>query len=275
MHPESVALWCAVPLAIAVVVDALEVIADRAQLRDGGLYGYTVLTTGRPVLLMGPLAAPLATLFRYPAVLILPAAQLAAAGLLVGAAISHAPSLIVPAGLAALIILAARMLFYLRNQLGLDGSDQMLLVACTVVAGGLLLPDPQAQALALYYGAAQLLLSYAVSGIAKAISPTWRSGRALAGIMGTVGYGTPRFAGLLSEHPGLSRLLCWSVIVFECSAPLLVLAGTPGALIIIVGGLVFHASIAIFMGLNIFLWSFASMYPALLFLAHGVDQHWR
>jgi hypothetical protein len=80
---------------------------------------------------------------------------------------------------------------------------------------------------------------------------------------------------LLGAHPTVSRFVCWSVIGFECSAPLLILAGTPGAVAIIACGLVFHASIAMLMGLNVFLWAFAATYPALLFPAHGVDRLWR
>jgi hypothetical protein len=269
------ALWCAIPLAIAVAIDSLELIADRAQLRQGGLYSYAVLVTGHPALLRGPLAPLFGSAFRYPAVLALPIVQLAAAGVLVVAAVSRAPELIAPAGLAALTILVARMALYLRNQLGLDGSDQMILVACTGIAAALLVPDPQAKALSLYYVAAQLLLSYAVAGIAKAISPTWRSGRAVPEITSTIGYGDPRLGAFLKERPSAGRLLCWSVIVFECSAGLLILAGTPGAIAVIAGGLAFHASIAALMGLNIFLWSFAAAYPALLFLAHDVDRLWR
>lgn len=274
MRPESVALWCALPLAVAVVLDSLEVIAERRQLQPAGLYGFPALVTGHRLLLSGPLAAPLGRLFRYPAVLALPLVQLAAAGVLVAATTVRAPALVAPAGLAALTILAARMLYHLRNRFGLDGSDQMILVGATAVAAALLLPDPQARALGLYYLAGQLLLSYAAAGGAKAVSPQWRSGRAIPGITSMISYGTPRLGAWLKHHRRTGWLLCWSVIVFECSAALLILAGTPGALAIIAGGVAFHVSIAVVMGLNIFLWSFATAYPALLYLAHQVDHLW-
>jgi hypothetical protein len=274
MRPESVALWCALPLAVAVTIDSLEVIADRRQLRASGFFGFPVLVTGHRVLLSGPLAAPLGRLFRYPAVLALPLVQLAAAGVLVAAATVRAPALLAPAGVAALVILTARMLFYVRIHFGLEGADQMILVACTAIAAALLLPDPHARALGLYYLAAQLLLGYAAAGSAKAVSPTWRSGRAIPEITSMISFGTPRIGAFLKRHPAAGRLLCWSVIVFECSAALLILAGTPGAVAIIAGGLVFHVSTAAIMGLNTFLWSFASAYPALLYVAYQVDRLW-
>jgi hypothetical protein len=274
MRPESVALWCGLPLAVAVTLDALEVIADRRHLRPGGLFGFPVLVTGRRLLLSGPLAAPLGYLFRYPAVLALPLLQVGAAGVLVAAAIVREPALAGPAGLAALAILAARMLLHLRNQFGLDGSNHMILVTSTVIAVVLLVPDPQARALGLCYLTAQLVLAYATAGSAKAISPAWRSGRAIPTITSTMTWGIPRLGGFLERHPALGRLLCWSVIIFECSVPLLVLAGTPGAMTIIAGGVAFHVSVAVVMGLNTFLWSFASAYPALLYTARYVERLW-
>src|SRR5688572_5961064 len=274
-RPESVALWCALPLVVAVTIDSLEVLAERRQLRAGGLFGFEVLVTRHRLFLRGPLAGPLGRVFRYPAVLALPVVQLGAAGILAAAAIVHAPSLVVPAGLAALTILGARMLLHLRNRFGLDGSDQMILVACTAVAAALLLPDPQARALALYYLAGQLLLSYAAAGAAKAASPQWRSGWAIPEITSMLTYGTPRLGSWLKAHPAAGRVLCWAVIVFECSAAVLILAGTSGAVAIIAGGVLFHVSIAAIMGLNIFLWSFAAAYPALLYVAGQVDALWR
>jgi hypothetical protein len=269
VSPEEAALWCALPLAIGVCIDSLELLAGRAQLADGGLYGYPVLATARPYTLRGPMAPVFAALFRYPAVLGLAVAQLAAAAVLLAAGTLRSPELVVPAGIAALVVLAARMLLYLRNQLGLDGSDQMTLVVATGVGVALLVPDRDAATIALYYVAAQLLLSYAVAGIAKAVSPSWRSGRAIAGILDTIDHGSPPVGVFLKAHPLLARLACWSVILFECSAPLLILLGTPGAIAIIVAGLAFHVSIALLMGLNSFIWSFAAAYPALLLLAQA------
>jgi hypothetical protein len=275
MDPTTVALWCAIPLGVALLLDGLELATARAQLREGGLYGYTVLATGRPVLLHGPLARPLGALFRYPAVLALPATQISAGLLLVVAGTTQARQLTTAAGIAALVALGSRMLLYLRNQLGLDGSDQMILVGATGVAVALLLSDRLAQTIVLDYAALQLLLSYAVAGTAKAISPTWRSGRAVPAILCTIGYGFPTVGAYLTGRPRLGRLLCWSVIVFECAAPVLILFGTPGAIAIIVAGLGFHLGIALLMGLNVFPWSFAATYPALLLFAQTTDRLWQ
>lgn len=275
MDPHGVALWCALPLAVGVSIDCLEVLADHAQLDEGGLYGYSLMATGRPSLLSGSLAALSAAMFRYPNVLGLVMAQLGAAAVLAAAAIVRSGGLILPAGLAVLLILGARLLLYLRNQVGWDGSDHMIQVVCTGLGVACLIPGRAAQTIALDYIAAQLLLSYAVAGVAKAVSPAWRSGRAITGIMSTVDFGTPRVGAYLRDNPTLARAVCWSVIVFECGAAVAIVAGTPGAIVIIVGGLLFHISAAVLMGLNKFFWVFAATYPALLLLAHSVDTLWR
>ena len=276
MAPESVALWCALPLAAAVVLDSLELIAERRHLRDDGLFALPVLVTGRPRTLMrGPQAAPLRALFGYPTVLALPALQIVAAAVLAAAVAIRTPALEVAAGLGAIVIIVARGLLYLRNQFGLDGSNHMILAASTAIAVVLLVPDQGAQQIALYYLAGQLLLGYAASGIAKAFSPEWRSGSAIPEITSTISYGTPAVGAVLMRNRAVGLLLCWSVIAFECSAPLLLLAGTPGAVAIIAGGLAFHTGVAAIMGLNTFFWSFASAYPALLYLASQVDRLWQ
>lgn len=272
MNPQEVALWCALPLAIGISIDALQMIATRGQLAEGGLFGYRVLATGRPMLVDPRLAPVFAGIFRYPAVLGLAAVQLGAASLLLAAATLRAPELVVPAGIAAVVILTSRTLLNLRNQLGLDGSDQMSLVVCVGVAVALLVPDRGAQAVALGYVALQLLLSYSVAGIAKAVSPAWRSGSAMPNIMSTVGFGLPPLGAFLHRHPRLALAACWSVIVLECAALPAILLGTPAALAIIGIGLCFHLSVAVLMGLNGFLWSFAAAYPALLLLAHAVES---
>jgi hypothetical protein len=271
---RSAALLCGLILSLGVIVDTLELVADRRQLAEGGLYGYSALATGRRFLLRGPAAPALGALFRYPNVLGLAVAQLLGAGTLLAAGVVHTPAVAAPAGAAAALILAARMLLYARNQLGMDGSDQMMLVVCSGIAFALLVPARSAEDIAIGYIAAQLLLSYAISGSAKLVSPQWRSGRAIPDIMNTIGYGFPSVGAFLHRHRQLGPVLCWSVIVFECGAPLVILAGTPGAAAIVVLGLGFHISVALLMGLNVFPWSFAATYPALLLLGRWISTIW-
>ena len=115
----------------------------------------------------------------------------------------------------------------------------------------------------------QALLSYFTSGFAKLVSPIWRGGEAMIGIVDTVSYGNKVFARLLVKNATLSKLLCWSVIIFECAFPLLAFTGVQTTIIFIVTGIIFHLSIAIFMRLNNFFWTFIATYPAILFFANS------
>jgi hypothetical protein len=133
------------------------VIVERAHLTDKGLYSYVVLATARPLFYIRPLAPTLAILFRYPVVLFLPAIQLAAALLLLVCATVATSEVILPAGIAVAVIFVARLLFYLRIQLGVNASDHMMIVVCSGVAVCLLVPTHSVQVVALWYVVAQIV----------------------------------------------------------------------------------------------------------------------
>ena len=114
----------------------------------------------------------------------------------------------------------------------------------------------------------QVLLSYFTSGFAKFVSPVWRNGSAISGILNTISYGVRPVARILVNNANLSKLICWSVIIFECAFPLLVFTGVKPTIIFITTGVVFHLSIALSMRLNSFFWSFVATYPAVLYFAY-------
>jgi hypothetical protein len=262
---EWVAATTASVASMGVVIDCLEVLVNRREYAPGGIYNHEVLRTSHRWMLQGPSAAVLDGLFRYPNYLGLVGVQLAAALLL----FTQLSPALAPALIA--LILGCRLLTHLRNQFGLDGSDQMLVM----VFGGLMffhvMPEPAAKAVALGFIAAQSLLSYFTAGFAKLISPVWRSGAAIGGILNTTSYGSSSVAKILLGSPLLARLVCWSVLVFECALPLLVFLGMEGALTFMVVGAAFHLSVAVLMGLNSFVWAFCATYPCLFFLAGKLE----
>lgn len=267
MSASQAATWMGAIAAIGVIVDSAEVLARRSAFSDSGIYSYPLLRSGHRLLVSGRPARVLGGLLGYPGVLTLPVVQVASAAVLVTLPLASAETQRWGGAVACGLILGARMLFYARNIYGQDGSDQMLLVVLASAFAAHLAGDSDVATIFVAYAAAQLMLAYFTSGIAKAVSATWRSGRAIPGITRTIGYGQPRFGALLERRPRLSKALCWSVIVFECCAPLLVLAGPGGALALIGVGMCFHFGIALVMGLNIFVWSFAATYPAVLLVA--------
>jgi len=165
------------------------------------------------------------------------------------------------------IMLAVHMLMMFRNQYGLDGSDQMMVI----VLWGLFLyqlhPTPTMLTIVFIFFCGQLVLSYLTAGIAKAISPVWRSGDAVKKILNTSSYGSRSASGFLMQHRFPALLSCWAVILFECLGPLAIWIRPDVALAFIAVGLTFHLFIAASMGLNIFFWSFISTYPAVYYCA--------
>jgi hypothetical protein len=135
-----------------------------------------------------------------------------------------------------------------------EGAEQVALLVIfatsTAVLPGL---DRQALDLAVWFIGAQAVLSYATAGIAKAISPEWTAGEALALIMGSESHGHPYGVPLsgkssLSGSPVDSRghWIRMRVSIDSCRAGR-IYDGDAGA------WLHFHAGCAITMGLNTFL----------------------
>lgn len=115
------------------------------------------------------------------------------------------------------------------------GSDYMTVVALS----SLLVPWGQT------YLAVQLTLSYFVAGLVKLRQPDWRNGKAL------------------TRLTGLSALLAWPVLLWECTFPLAWLNHTL-CLAYLGIGVVFHLANAKLLGLNRFFWIWLAAYPSLL-----------
>jgi len=169
-----------------------------------------------------------------------------------------------PAGIsAALVCLAANAYLRARRQIGGSGAEQLTFIVLVtfglvMLAGG----TRAARRLGDIFITAEVLLAYFASGISKAASAVWRNGRAMTGILSTEGYGVPLLGRVLSEHPALDRLLCWSVILWESAFPLVLILPRPLMIAIMATGVLFHGTCAIIMGLNRFLWAFCGCYPA-------------
>jgi hypothetical protein len=165
-------------------------------------------------------------------------------------------------------IIAASIVMYWRAPLGLDGSDQMSLIMFVAVAIYKLFPgDVHVAQASLWFIAIQGCLSYCVAGIAKVISPVWRSGEAVRRILGTRTYGSSWVARLVSGRGGLCVAVSWFLMVCECTFPLALAFGETGFAVFAVLGIIFHISNAVIMGLNTFVWAFVATYPAILFCA--------
>lgn len=152
-----------------------------------------------------------------------------------------------------------------RRNLGGDGAEQVNMLFL-IAASLALVPYSSAGNLQLliWFITAQLCLSYLTAGIAKLISPLWRSGKAIPAILSTYAHGHAGAASFLHKHPVIALLLSWGVMLSECSFPFLIMGPDWLLLSALAAGFFFHASCAFLMGLNSFLLSFPAMYPCVL-----------
>lgn len=159
----------------------------------------------------------------------------------------------------------------LRAVHGSDGSDQVAFLSTAVAAlARLPLVTERDRQLLVWFLGFQSVLSYFVAGVAKVISPAWRDGSALTGILRTRTYGERRLYNFFHARPRLNTFASRSVAVLETIAPLvLVMPGRYRRLgIAALGG--FHLANARVMGLNRFFWAFAGTHSALDHLGGSV-----
>lgn len=261
VDPDTAFRLVVVLSATGVLIASMELLTLGEEFGDGGLFSWYVLrTTSRMTLSVGaarPLFVPVVAGGRALAALTL---------ILVDG--NRAP-----AAVCAWAVVVASLALYLRAPLGLDGSDQMSTITFVAVGIHALFPgDALVAQASLWFVAVQGCLSYCVAGIAKLVSPVWRSGAAVSGIFGTRTYGTRRSAAVVHGRAGLCAAAAWFVIAFETTFPLALVLGPPGVAVYAAVGALFHVSNAVLMGLNTFVWAFVATYPAVLFCA--VSLQW-
>lgn len=154
---------------------------------------------------------------------------------------------------------------YPRGNYGSDGSDQVAFQTATAAAIARAIPTPGAQDAALWYVGLQSALSYAVSGWAKLFGASWRTGKAVPGVMRTLSYGNKRIWELFKDRPRLARMSAHGMLAFEGLFPLVYAARGRLTRPFIAAAVGFHTIIAGTMGLGRFLTAFGSMLPAIAY----------
>jgi hypothetical protein len=145
------------------------------------------------------------------------------------------------------------------------GSDRMALLVLCCVCLAHLAPGPRGAELAYGYLAAQLVLSYVISGWVKIVNADWRSGRALCDVFLFSAYPVSESLRALAVRPRLLRAAAWAVMGFELAMPLALLDRRVLVALLAIAG-AFHLANACLFGLNRFLWIWLSAYPSLWWL---------
>ncbi len=145
------------------------------------------------------------------------------------------------------------------------GADRMglLILICLTLAH--FAPDERWRAVFFGYLAAQVVLSYFISGWVKVVNPDWRSGRALRDVFLFSAYPASEALRRWADHPRLLTSASWAVMGFELAFPLALLTA-PTLLAALAIGAAFHLANACLFGLNRFFWIWLTAYPSLIWL---------
>ncbi|MFG3258991.1 alpha/beta fold hydrolase [Streptomyces sp. NPDC048172] len=254
---------------VGATIGALEQLASSSTLADDGMFGWPVMKLRSPMWWrrLGP--ERLGKIFGYPNVVgLVQTRALAGLGLVLPGATRAQRGVLSATMCATAHGLHTRMAGY-----GLDGSDHLTFVNYAVSAAEKAFGhDPRAREALAKFLAAQVCMAYFTSGAAKLISPVWRDGTAIPEIFRTNMFGDSRFFEAVRDRPWLAKSVAWATILGEMAFPLVLVAPKPVARGILASGTAFHLANARFMGLNRFIWSYCSTYPALAHVSRSLGS---
>lgn len=247
-------------VSIGTLLSSAEYLALWRQFSPGGLFGGNVTALAHTWTAAGRAGRTFSLLFSSPGFVLLAAARLFSSALLIVLAQDAVSR---PAVL--LILFLTSLALHLRCFYGLDGADQMSLFVVGALLAASLARGHDIRIACLWLIAAQACLAYFVSGTAKLLSSDWRRGYALLGVLTTRIYGNQRLYHFFLPRRRLAMAIAWMLMCWEAGFPLLLFGNSRLAILILCGGVLFHLSTALVMGLNTFFWAFVATFPALLY----------
>lgn len=160
--------------------------------------------------------------------------------------------------------------FLLAARSGQDGSDKMALVVVSgaiLQAIGILNSEPRLVLAGALWTGGQLTIAYFAAGASKLGLSRWRQGDALVDVFNSYTFGH-RWAAAAVRQRRVAVLLAWLIMLPEVAFPLALLAPSGWLCAILAVFFLFHAAIAIVMGLNRYPWAFLAAYPSVLLVGH-------
>jgi uncharacterized membrane protein YphA (DoxX/SURF4 family) len=256
--------WTGRLLSVYVVIDSLEKLSITKKYTDNDLFDWVRLRENhffkrRPVLIRNILDV----IFPAPVWMVLLIFRLLCGSYLLLFSLNTTVILCCLAG-----IFFIGSLMNLRNiAYGAESESRFSLV----IAGALVLqriaPTHTVTIVAFWFIALQACLSYITAGLSKLQNTNWRNGIGFQHIISSYSkVPLPAINRFFSRQLSISKLLNWSVIVFECLFPLVLVIGRPYLWLFLACGVLFHASIAIWLRLGKFFWVWVATYPALIFI---------
>ena len=151
------------------------------------------------------------------------------------------------------------------------GADRMSLLILCCLACVHFAPKPYWKEIAFAYLAAQLMLSYFISGWVKLINAEWRNGRALCDVFEFSAYPVSESLRGLAASPRVLFVMSWLVILFELLFPFSIMSEATLLVALILAG-VFHFANAFLFGLNRFFWIWIAAYPSILWFQQRISD---
>lgn len=170
------------------------------------------------------------------------------------------------------ILVAANATLTIRIPYGHIGADDMGNVILAALLLAAVVDTPLVQSTCLTFIALESAAAYATAGLSKLTHVGWRDGSFVRELISTAGFGSARAAGYVTRSGLLSTSLGVAVVTYECLFPSILVAPYEWAIAGLAVGALFHAGVAVVMGLNTFVWAFTAAYPALLFVNSQVHR---
>ncbi len=247
--------WGTRLIAIAVILQTLELLTIRRMMSDSGIWIWAVLKRDFEFLRQ-PAQKTLQFLLSYPNFIGVLLLQLT-----VGVVLLLLPN---PWCLALLLLTSFLVTLRWRGSFN-GGSDSMTIILLTALCvANFYRYSPKVAEGCLWYISIQTVLSYFVAGLVKLKGASWHTGEALRGYLSFSNYDVPAALKALAAQRAVVFLAAWLIMLFECSFPI-ALADSNTCLIYLALALGFHCANVYVFGLNRFLFAWGAAYPALYY----------
>lgn len=172
-----------------------------------------------------------------------------------------------------LLVYATQLYYSFRLPVGKDGSDQMSNIVLTCLVFISLFPQSKIIVSAsILFIAYQAIISYITAGVSKLISPTWRNGNIVYGIVNTKTYGSKFIANFLKDRPKVVKFMNHSTFIFEVLFFVVLFIPYPYNIYVLLIPFIFHLLCAWIMGLNSFVFAFLATYPSVIFISNAFQK---
>jgi len=140
-----------------------------------------------------------------------------------------------------------------------------------ILIGALLLqkiaPTHTVTIITFWFIALQACLSYTTAGVTKLFNTNWMHGNGFLSVVSSYDLVPLKAVSVFfNQHRQAAQVINWWIILFECFFPLVLIVGPPLCWWFMALGILFHASIAIWLRLGKFFWVWVATYPALIFI---------